>query len=190
LENQQNKKRPESEFAIRLAPNLQLVWGRMLRELTKYLGLQNVAILYEDERGLRLLSSLLKEPSPVEHIIVRKVSPDTMFDVLAEAKSREIRHLIIDCNLSSLSSLLSAIDGLHMTDYKYHYILTNLDLRTIDMTNFVRSNVNLTAFQLINPEVKNVQDKLAELRSLDHEINATLSKTTTKPATVHVHEFL
>lgn len=52
------------------------------------------------------------------------------------------------------------------------------------MTSYIRSNVNLTSFQLINPEAKNVQDKLAELRILDHELNATLGDN--KEGSVHV----
>jgi hypothetical protein len=64
-----------------------------------------------------------------------------------------------------------------MSDYKYHYILTNLDIRATDMTNFIRTNVNLTSFQLVNPEGKHFQDKIAELRNLDSEMNETLAKS-------------
>jgi hypothetical protein len=108
---------PEPEFAVRLAPTLQ-VWGQLLRQFTKYLGLQSVAILYEDERGLLRTQALLREPSPVENIIVRKVSPERYRHVLLEVKGREIRHLIIDCKLDSLPDLLRAIVTLQMTDYK------------------------------------------------------------------------
>lgn len=102
------QRKPDAQFAVRLAPTLQ-VWGLLLRELTKYLGISNVAILYEDEKGLMRTQALLREPSPVENIIVRKVSKTTYLGVLSEVKSREIRHVIVDCHIGSLASLLNAV---------------------------------------------------------------------------------
>lgn len=103
---------PDPEFAVRLAPTLHL-WGGMLRELVSYLRLTSVAILYEDERGLMRTQALLREPSPVEYIIVRKVAPPEAYrQVLMEVKGREIRHLIVDCRLESLPDLLRAVSCL------------------------------------------------------------------------------
>ncbi|OXA46486.1 glutamate receptor ionotropic, kainate 2 [Folsomia candida] len=159
------------QFAVRLAPTLQ-VWGQLLRELTKYLGLQSVAILYEDERGLMRTQALLREPSPVEYIIVRKVSPERYVNVLKEVKGREIRHLIIDCKLDSLPDLLKAILELQMTSYKYHYILTNLDLSTVNMSDFTSAQVNLTSFQIVDQNGRFQNEKWLELKNFgDEELN-------------------
>jgi ionotropic glutamate receptor len=99
---------PDPEFAVRLSPTVQ-VWGELLRELASYLHWQSVAILYEDEKGLIRTQALLREPAPVENIVVRRVAPDTYRHVLAEVKSREIRHLVLDLKLTSLPDLLRAV---------------------------------------------------------------------------------
>jgi len=102
------ERQPDPEFAVRLSPTVQ-IWGQLLRELASYLRWQSVAILYEDEKGLLRTQALLREPAPVENIVVRRVGPDYYRHVLAEVKSREIRHLILDLKLSSLPDLLRAV---------------------------------------------------------------------------------
>ncbi|CAL8107231.1 unnamed protein product [Orchesella dallaii] len=159
---------PDPEFAVRLAPTLK-AWAMVVRDLVAYLKLNSIAIIYEDEKGLMKMQSLLREPVPVGDIIVRRVTPDTYRQVLAEVKGREIRHLMIDCKLTSLPDLLRAIMTLQMTDYKYHYMLTNVDLATVDMTGFIRANVNLTSFRIVNQESRSLREKWVELRAYGDE---------------------
>lgn len=99
---------PDPEFAVRLAPTLK-TWATIVRDLVSYLKLSSIAIIYEDNRGLMKMQALLREPVPVDNIIVRRVTPDTYRQVLAEVKGREIRHLMIDCKLTSLPDLLRAV---------------------------------------------------------------------------------
>lgn len=99
---------PEPEFAVRLAPTLK-TWATIVRGMVSYLKISSMAIIYEDERGLMKMQALLREPVPVENIIVRRVTPETYLSVLYEVKGREIRQVMIDCKLTSLPELLKAV---------------------------------------------------------------------------------
>ena len=155
---------PDPEFSIRMAPSVR-IWAMVLDDIVKYLRWQSAAIIYEDEQGLMRMQSLLKQPASIENVIVRRVTTNTYRQVLEEVQNREIRQLLIDCKLTSLPDLLRAIVQLQMTDYKYHYLLTNLDLGTTDLTGFFRSNVNLTALQIVNQDSKFFREKFKELKT-------------------------
>lgn len=99
------------EFAIRLAPSLQ-IWGDVLKELVTWLHWESGAILYEDEKGLMKMQSLLREPVGIPgSVFVKRVTPDTYRHVLEQVKQRNIRQLMVDCPLSSLPALLKAVCG-------------------------------------------------------------------------------
>lgn len=51
----------------------------------------------------------------------------------------------------------------------YNFKLNMKDLGTVDMTGFIRANVNLTSFRVVNQESRLLREKWVELRAYGDE---------------------
>lgn len=68
--------------------------------------------------------------------------------------------LVLDCSTTKIYEILKQAQQIGlMTDY-HSYLIPNLDLHTIDLSDFKYGGTNITGFRLINPKLTN--DLIAE----------------------------
>lgn len=53
-------------------------------------------------------------------------------------------HFLLDCSIDTLFSILQQAQQVGLMTDKYHYIITNLDLHTLDLVPFQYGETNIT----------------------------------------------
>ena len=86
------------------------------------------------------------------HIRIRR-------QTLREVKGSGSGQIVIDCQFDHIRTVLKQAQAVGMMTHYYDYMLTSLDMHTIDLEDFKYGGTNITSFRLVdpdNPEVVNV----------------------------------
>lgn len=66
---------------------------------------------------------------------------------------------MVDCQYHNIRTVLKQAQAVGMMTSYYDYLITSLDLHSLDLEDFKHGGTNITAFRLVdphNPEVKSV----------------------------------
>ncbi|KAL3216537.1 hypothetical protein MRX96_051169 [Rhipicephalus microplus] len=74
-------------------------------------------------------------------------------------------NIIVDIKTSSLPALLREAREVNMMTYYHNYIITSLDLHTLDLSEFSDLQANITAFRLVDPQRPEVVNVVRELKN-------------------------
>lgn len=72
--------------------------------------------------------------------------------ILKEIWKSGITHILLDCTIEIIEDVLRQAQQIGLMTNEYHYIITNLDLHTLDLTPYQYSETNITGIRFINPE--------------------------------------
>lgn len=139
-------------FSINLHPDMHQLSKAYLDVIT-YFQWKQVLVIFGDKEGLLRLQRVIKAPLGHDaHISIRQVDDRNMRQVLREAKDNKWKNFIIDLSVEKSSMFLRMALQEGMVDPYHHYILTTLDIETIDMEDFKHNYVNLTGFRIVDPD--------------------------------------
>lgn len=108
------------------------------------------------------MSELLKLYDPKEYTVtIRRIDlglANNYRSVLRRVKLSEDVHIVLDCSIEALPEVLKQAQqvGL-MTDY-HQFIITNMDMHTIDLEPYQYSGTNITGIRLVDPESPLVEE--------------------------------
>lgn len=134
-------------------------------------------ILYETASWLPRVSEILKlYDSKGYTITVRRLNigkPDNDYrSVLHRVRKSADQHILLECSIESLKEILTQAQQVGLMTDKHEFIITNIDMHTIDLTTFKHSGTNITGVCLINQEndlMKNVSTLIKEFASENGE---------------------
>ncbi|XP_055710642.1 glutamate receptor ionotropic, kainate 2-like isoform X2 [Phlebotomus papatasi] len=183
-------------FALNIHPDPQTL-ARVFVDLVRAWEWKEFTILYENAAHLPRLSDLLKMYDPKGHTItVRQLDlglPNNNYrSVLRRVKLAQDIHIVLDCSAKILPEVLKQAQqvGL-MTDY-HQFIITNLDLHTLDLEPYQYSSTNITGIRLYDPEDLRVQQITEywryQQKTLGRELNPGLQAHNLTTETVLVFD--
>ncbi|CAH1176214.1 unnamed protein product [Phaedon cochleariae] len=114
-------------------------------------------ILYENNESLQRVGELLKlfEPSK-QRIVVRQLeltkTTEGYREILKEVRKSGATHFVLDCSIEILEEVLKEAQQVGLMTNKHNFIITNLDLHTIDLKPFMYSETNITGMRCVNIE--------------------------------------
>ncbi|KAK7479655.1 hypothetical protein BaRGS_00029121 [Batillaria attramentaria] len=111
-------------------------------------------------------------------IVVRQVDANNMRSVLKEAKTKKWRNILVDLSVDGTGLFLKMALQEGMIDPYHHYVLTNLDIESIDMEDFRHNYVNLTGFRIVDPEEKHTAAIIKEMEIYELQTDLQLLNTT------------
>lgn len=172
-------------------------------DLVKAWGWKSFTIIYENNEGLVRLQELLKAHGPSEFpISVRQLSEgDDYRPLLKQIKNSAESHIVLDCSIEKIYQVLKQAQQIGMMSDYHSYLVTSLDLHTVDLDEFKYGGTNITAFRLVDPEKPELQKVVKDWvygelrygRKLDvgtsSKHNLTLIKTETALMYDAVHLF-
>ncbi|XP_059485780.1 glutamate receptor ionotropic, kainate 2 isoform X1 [Neocloeon triangulifer] len=123
-------------------------------DLVKAWGWKSFTIIYETNEGLVRLQELLKAHGPSEFpIAVRQLGegPDYR-PLLKQIKNSAESHIVLDCSTEKIYDVLKQAQQIGMMSDYHSYLITSLDLHTVDLEEFKYGGTNITAFRLVDPE--------------------------------------
>ncbi|KAJ8982466.1 hypothetical protein NQ317_000424 [Molorchus minor] len=116
-------------------------------------GWKDFVILYENNESLQRVGELLKSYLPAKHrIVVRRLNPvDGYINLLKDLRNSGATHFVLDCSLEILEEVLRQAQKVGLMTSEHNYIITNLDLHTIELEPYQHSDTNITGMAFVNP---------------------------------------
>lgn len=127
-------------------------------------GWRSFTILYETNDGLVRLQELLKAYGSSEFpITVRQLTDSGDFrPLLKQIKNSGQAHIVLDCSTDKVYDVLKQAQQIGMMSDYHSYLITSLDLQTINLDEFKYGGTNITAFRLVDPNNPLVQSTMRD----------------------------
>nr|QHN69189.1 ionotropic receptor 8 [Sirex nitobei] len=128
-------------------------------DLVKAWGWKSFTIIYESNEGLVRLQELLKAHGPSEFpIAVRQLGEGSDYrPLLKQIKNSAESHVVLDCSTERIYDVLKQAQQIGMMSDYHSYLITSLDLHSVDLEEFKYGGTNITAFRLVDPEKPEIQ---------------------------------
>ncbi|XP_038213876.1 glutamate receptor ionotropic, kainate 2 isoform X3 [Zerene cesonia] len=133
--------------------------SRAYVDLVKAWGWKSFTIVYENSDGLVRLQELLKAHGPSELPVAVRQLPDShdYRPLLKQIKNSAESHIVLDCATERIRDVLQQAQQIGMMSDYHSYLITSLDLHSVDLEEFKYGGTNITALRLLDPERPEVQ---------------------------------
>lgn len=123
---------------------------------------KSFTVIYEDNESLVRLQEIIKLNNKWK-IKMKQLSPDGNYrPMLREIKNSGESNILIDCSTANVHSVLKQAQQIGMVTEHQNYIITNLDLHTLNLEDFKYGNTNITGFRLVDPTKPEVQAVISD----------------------------
>ncbi|XP_072932709.1 glutamate receptor ionotropic, kainate 2 [Epargyreus clarus] len=133
--------------------------SRAYVDLVRAWGWKSFTIVYENSDGLVRLQELLKAHGPSELPVAVRQLPDShdYRPLLKQIKNSAESHIVLDCATERIRDVLQQAQQIGMMSDYHSYLITSLDLHSVDLEEFKYGGTNITALRLLDPERSEVQ---------------------------------
>nr|QZH55026.1 ionotropic glutamate receptor 4 [Achelura yunnanensis] len=133
--------------------------SRAYVDLVRAWGWKSFTIVYENSDGLVRLQELLKAHGPSELPVAVRQLPDShdYRPLLKQIKNSAESHIVLDCATDRIRDVLQQAQQIGMMSDYHSYLITSLDLHSVDLEEFKYGGTNITALRLLDPERPDVQ---------------------------------
>ncbi|XP_055852888.1 glutamate receptor ionotropic, kainate 2 [Episyrphus balteatus] len=157
-------------------------------DIVKTWGWKTFTIIYENNDGLVRLQELLKAHGPSSFpITVRQLSDTGDYrPLLKQIKNSAEAHIVLDCSTDKIYEVLKQAQQIGMMSDYHSYLVTSLDLHTVNLDEFKYGGTNITGFRLINAKV--VEDVVRQWSIDEKGISRPANITTIKAETALMYD--
>ncbi|XP_063534432.1 glutamate receptor ionotropic, kainate 2 isoform X2 [Cydia strobilella] len=133
--------------------------SRAYVDLVRAWGWKSFTIVYENSDGLVRLQELLKAHGPLELPVAVRQLPDShdYRPLLKQIKNSAESHIVLDCATDRIRDVLQQAQQIGMMSDYHSYLITSLDLHSVDLEEFKYGGTNITSLRLLDPERADVQ---------------------------------
>ncbi|XP_047990095.1 glutamate receptor ionotropic, kainate 2 isoform X3 [Leguminivora glycinivorella] len=133
--------------------------SRAYVDLVRAWGWKSFTIVYENSEGLVRLQELLKAHGPLELPVAVRQLPDShdYRPLLKQIKNSAESHIVLDCATDRIRDVLQQAQQIGMMSDYHSYLITSLDLHSVDLEEFKYGGTNITSLRLLDPERADVQ---------------------------------
>ncbi|XP_065292905.2 glutamate receptor ionotropic, kainate 2-like isoform X1 [Dermacentor albipictus] len=152
-------------YTLNLFPDPDL-FGKAFLDLILNKKWKTFTILYEDQQSLILLKDVLNSSFAQDHMVsLVQLNPKLSFKkIMKDIGVTKQYNIILDIKTSSLPALIREAQDVNMMTYYHNYIITSLDLHTLDLSEFSGIQANITAFRLVDPQRPEVINVVRDLK--------------------------
>ncbi|KAJ4452356.1 hypothetical protein ANN_03889, partial [Periplaneta americana] len=146
------------DFLVNLYPHSSTL-AKLYVEMVSAWGWKSFTLLYEDAASLVRLSSLLQMfDSSGQAFTMRQLDPHGNHrDVLRAMRQSGERNIVLDCSVEGLPEVLKQAQQIGLMTSDQSYIITCLDLHTIDLEPYQHGGTNITGLRMVDPDSEIVQ---------------------------------
>ncbi|GFR85397.1 glutamate receptor, ionotropic kainate [Elysia marginata] len=174
-----------SALSVNLFPEADQL-GTAYRDIIRFYGWTKMLVIYSSTEGLSRVQRVLRgDLGYLVDVLLRYVNSTNMRDILKEAKEKRWRRMLVDLPVDQTTAFLKMALQQGMVDPYHHYIITNLDIESIDMEDFRHNFVNLTGFRLVDPTDPAVRKILQKMEIYEEQAGITLFNTTGSKSLPH-----
>ncbi|XP_044732050.1 glutamate receptor ionotropic, kainate 2-like isoform X2 [Chrysoperla carnea] len=159
--------------------------ARVYSDLVHVMKWTSFTILYDTDESLPRINALLKLYDPKGYsVVVRKLDiyngDGNIRSILKEVKENGERYFIVESAGYDLFKILTQAQQVGMISDHYHYIITTLDMHTIDLEPFQYGGANITGVRMIDPEDDDVEQATMLWREFEQRRGETLIESLEK----------
>ncbi|XP_059617774.1 uncharacterized protein LOC132262512 [Phlebotomus argentipes] len=163
--------------SLNIHPHAQTL-SRVFVDLVRAFDWKSFTIVYENAPYLVALADLLKLYDPKGHTVtVRQLDlglQDNYRAVLRRVKLSEEKNIVLHCSVDILPEVLKQAQQVGIMSENHQYIITSMDLHTIDLEPYQYSDTNITGIRLIDPEDQRLLQVTDFWKNLHEEENLEL----------------
>ncbi|XP_055610691.1 glutamate receptor ionotropic, kainate 2 isoform X2 [Uranotaenia lowii] len=169
------------------------ILGRVLLDLVVAFDWKDFTIIYESGPWLPGISELLKMYDPKGYTVtVRQLDLKLNGNyraVLRRVKMSEDKRIILVCSIDTMPEVLKQAQQVGLMTDHHQFIISSMDLHTIDLEPYQYSGTNITGIRLVDPEEEKIHQVTEFLNT--SQIAKTLElKEGLNPATMRVETAL
>lgn len=155
------------DLAINLYPSYDVL-ARAYIDLIQAWNWTSFAVVYESNEAMIRLQDIFKELSGLYAkkwtIKLFQLQSSTQFrDLFWSVKKSGENNIILDVNREHMFDCLKQAQQVGLMTEKQNYLITSLDLQTINLEDFMYGRTKITGLQLIDRKSKALQKVLAQL---------------------------
>nr|CAD7599303.1 unnamed protein product [Timema genevievae] len=156
--------RPPGRCHINIHPDHNTMEQAYETVVKEYLQWKSFAFLYESDDALKRLQSVLQIHGPGDPpVTIRKIIPGgDNRPLLKEMYNFTETHIIVDCDTNNVISLLQQAKEVGMMGDYQGYFITSLDAHTLDWSEFLHHQTNLTFLRIVDPSRAKVQNAIQD----------------------------
>ncbi|XP_035214142.1 glutamate receptor ionotropic, kainate 2-like isoform X2 [Stegodyphus dumicola] len=187
IETRWDYRHKRDHLSINLYPPPSLL-NQAYIDIVKKWGWQSFIIIYEENEGIIRVQDFLKQsPSNNWKIQVHKFLPEQPYRNLfrqirasfAKWPDKDIC-ILLDVSKKQLFNVLKQAQQVEMMTVRNKYILTSLDLHTLDLEDFQYSRANITGFKIVNTESEVYEALLYETKDRMRSVGISNLKAISK----------
>ncbi|CAL8109948.1 unnamed protein product [Orchesella dallaii] len=154
IETKWDYKIRKENYLINLYPH-PMTLSRAYNDLVEAFAWETYVIIYENNERLYTLQDLIKASTPNTRKAVLKQLPEgddyrsLLKDILY---ATDIFNIFIDCATDKALEVMKQAQQVGLMTYQYSFIITSLDLHTLDLVDFSYGDINITAYRIVDPE--------------------------------------
>ncbi|XP_044259602.1 glutamate receptor ionotropic, kainate 2-like isoform X2 [Tribolium madens] len=156
VETYWDRKLLRHDCLLNLHPHSSIMTQAYLEIVDKW-NWKSLVVIYDSEESLSKLSIFAS--SCKQRVTLSRLELD-MYDTyrtsLTSIKKTGETNFILECSIEILEAVLRQAQQVGMMTERHSYLITNLDLQTIDLAPFQFSGANITGFRIFNPENEDV----------------------------------
>ncbi|KAG8199188.1 hypothetical protein JTE90_016016 [Oedothorax gibbosus] len=175
-----------ADMSINLFPR-PTVLAQAFVDLVKIWGWRSFSLVYDEHEGVIRLQDFLKEAQRNDwRVQLYQFRPTQAYrDIFWRIKSAGESRIVLDVKRDTLRTVLKHAQQVGMMTEAHNYLITSLDLHTIDMEDFKYGKTNITGFRLVDENNADLQGLVVELntkwtgaiRKLDFPIKTIRTET-------------
>ncbi|GFQ72094.1 glutamate receptor ionotropic, kainate 2 [Trichonephila clavata] len=175
-----------ADMSINLFPRPSVL-SQAYVDLVKIWGWRSFSLVYDEHEGVIRLQDFLKEAQINDwRVQLYQFRPSHAYrDIFWRIKSAGESRIVLDVKRDTLRTVLKHAQQVGMMTESHNYLITSLDLHTIDMEDFKYGKTNITGFRLVDENNADLQGLVVELntkwsgaiRKLDFPIKTIRTET-------------
>ncbi|XP_076374002.1 glutamate receptor ionotropic, kainate 1-like isoform X3 [Tachypleus tridentatus] len=141
-----------NSFSLFMYPSIAVV-SRAFRDIVETRGWKSYTIVYEDNEALIKLKELLKrDKEKTAKVSIRQLKPGMSYKKLVKDIGKQGEtNIIVDISTWRIKEFFKEARDIGMMTEYHNYLITSLDVHTVDLRDFQRGRTNITCFQLVSP---------------------------------------
>lgn len=150
------------DLSINLFPR-PAVLARAYVDLVKIWGWKSFCVVYEEHEGVVRLQDFFKEAQQNNwKIHMYQFTPGEPYrDLFWRIKRSSESNFVIDVKKENIYTVLKHVQQVGMMTENHSYLITSLDLHTIDLEDFKYGKTNITGFRLVDEDSNEMQNFLS-----------------------------
>ncbi|XP_076373999.1 glutamate receptor ionotropic, kainate 2-like isoform X2 [Tachypleus tridentatus] len=169
-------------LSINLFPRPAML-GKAYVDLVKVWGWREFCLVYEESEGVIRLQDFFKEAQKNGwRLHLYQFKPGEPYrDLFWKIKSAGDNRIVLDVKRENVYTVLKHAQQVGMMTEKHSYLITSLDVHTVDLQDFKYGKTNITAFRIVDMESPELRSLLDEWGPFSGDFG---SSTRTHPRTI------